>query len=58
MTDADKERKLVVATALAEIAKAMLEVQAAGPCGYWNREVATKLNTRALEMIGEANGQH
>ena len=60
MTERDR-CQLVTAMVLAEVAKAMLETNAAGPCGYWNREVATKLNDRAIEITanqvkGVANG--
>ena len=46
-----RERRAIVSDALAAIAKELLEVNAAGPCGYWNRQLADRLNQKALELV-------
>lgn len=44
----------IVATTLLEVAKALIEVGAQGPCGYWNGKLAERLNKQAEELIKEA----
>ena len=42
-----KQEQMMVAKIFASLAEDVRAVRAAGPCGYWNKELAKKLDERA-----------
>ena len=46
----DFERKVLISDVLSLIAKALNE-GAAGPCDYWYRQLADRLNKQALDLV-------
>ena len=47
------EHNEVVANTLLEVCRALTEVQAPGPYGYWNTQVAERLKQRVEELVKE-----
>ena len=50
--------KLFKASVLTALATELLEVNAAGPCGYWFHQLANRLNDRVCELIKEVEREN